>query len=250
MKNPLLILMVLFTIPTLIAQKKDNHTKQMEKLMDVKSDTIKIAVLLYDDVTLMDFAGPMEVLSKANKLTGGKYQTYTVGLSKNEIATENSMVKITPDFTTEMMPKCDYLIIPGASMPVVNKLMDNEELKSFILNWKKKKKAKTISICTAAYLLANTGALNNKKATTHYFVANDFERLFPSIDMVRDVRFVDEGSLLTSSGVTSGIDVALHLVEQNSGTKIKDMIARAIQYNFHYEEKWPVAPNGMEYRRK
>ena len=146
------------------------------------------------------------------------------------------------------MPEIDYFIIPGASMSTINNLVNEKPLINFIKN-SSDEDTTLVSICTGSYLLASTGLLNDKRATTHYFVADDFSKQFKAIDVVKDVRFVDEGKFITSSGITSGIDASLHIVGQNSGLKIRGMIERALQYSFHQEEDWPVAPNGMKYQR-
>jgi len=217
---------------------------------EIPQDTITIAVLLYNNVVLQDFAGPMEVFSKAEKLTRGKYKMFTVGLTSGEIHSENNLLQIKPDYTVDYFPKADYVVIPGGSMQVIEELMKNEKLSTYIKEWNASSSTKVVSICTAAYLLANTGILDGKSATTHFFVADDFEEQFQKVNLIRDVRFVDEGTFITSSGVTSGIDAALYIVEKQSGKKIQEMISRALQYNYIINEKWPIAPNGMRYRNK
>ncbi|WKN45782.1 DJ-1/PfpI family protein [Tunicatimonas pelagia] len=222
----------------------DHSQKMNEIVVNRFDDTINIAILVYQDVVLQDFAGPMEVFSKAQKLTKGKYNTYTVSLDKQPITTEQGLLTITPSYDIHNMPAPDYLIVPGASMPVINELLNDQSLRAFITNIN----STVVSICTASYLLANTGKLDEKKATTHYFVANDFKAKFPKVEVIEHVRFVDERDVITSSGITSGIDAALHVVEKNHGEKLRAMIARALQHTFKEKEPWPVAPNGMEYR--
>lgn len=229
-------------------QRKNVHELEMEKILkNNQNDTIVVAVLLYDNIVLQDFAGPIEVFNKAQNLTKGKYKTFTFGLESREIYTENNLLKITADYTLENFPKADYILIPGASMPVIKNLMNNETLKKFIQTVNKNDLSNLVSVCTASYLLANSGILDGKKATTHYFVADDFQEKFPNIKLIRNVRFVDEEKILTSSGVTSGIDVALYIVGKNSGQKIQSMIVRALQYTYGQNDIWPVAPNGMRY---
>ena len=246
----LLILTFSFFGLILYAQiSTENHLKQMNNISNInKQDTITVAVLLYDDVVLQDFAGPIEVFDKAQNLTKGKFRTFTVGLSSKEIHTENNLLKITADYTLAHFPKADYIIIPGASMPIIQKLTENELLTSFLKKENADPKTKIVSVCTASYLLAKAGILDGKKATTHYFVADDFEEQYPKIQLVRNVRFVDEGKIITSSGVTSGIDAALHIVGQHSGETIQGMINRALQYTYGQNETWPTAPKGMRYR--
>ncbi|UOY07316.1 DJ-1/PfpI family protein [Muricauda sp. SCSIO 64092] len=227
------------------------HTTKMNSPTKTKTlDTTRIVVLLYEGVVLQDFAGPIEVFSKAKKLTKGKYEIFTIAMDTVLIGTENKVVKIKPDFSLNEMPNADYLVIPGASMPIINQLVESNTYTDFITEWNQKPKTKTLSICTGAYLLAETKALNGKKATTHYFVADDFSKQYPKIKLVRNVRFVDEEKYITSSGITSGIDASLYIVEKHSGKRIKDMINRALQYDYQEKKDWPVAPNGMKYTRK
>ena len=226
-----------------------NHQQKMKEISEkIQQDTVKIAILLYDNVVLQDFAGPIEVFSKAQNLTKGKYKTFTVGLKSKNIHTENNLLNITADYLLNDFPKADYVLIPGASMPVIKSLMKDETLKDFIQQANANQNSKMISICTASYLLANAGVLDGKNATTHYFVADDFEEQYPKIQLIRNVRYVDEGKIITSSGVTSGIDAALYIVGLHSGKMIQGMINRALQYTYSENEKWPVAPNGMRYK--
>ncbi len=228
-------------------QHRDSHQQKMNSIVQEK-DTISIAILLYDNVVLQDFSGPMEVFDKAQNLTKGKYKTFTIGLKSKEIHTENSLLKITTDYTLRDFTKADYIIIPGASMPVIKELMTDKILTKFIQRENTKVKTKIVSVCTASYLLANAGILDGKKATTHYFVAEDFREQYPNVQLVQNVRYVDQGKIITSSGVTSGIDAALYIVGQHSGEMIQGMINRALQYTYGQNEIWPIAPQGMRYR--
>lgn len=234
-----------------IRAQNDLHTTKMDAMAKTAAtDTTRIAVLLYEGVVLQDFAGPIEVFSKAKKLTKGNYEVFTVAMDTALVATENKILHIKPDHTIKKMPKADYLLIPGGSMPTINRLVKNGTYTDFISEWNQRPGTKTLSVCTGAYLLAETKALNGKKATTHYFVADDFSGQYPKIELVKNVRFVDGGKFITSSGITSGIDVSLYIVGKHSGNKIKSMITRALQYDYRQEKDWPVAPNGMKYSRK
>ena len=187
----------------------DQMMAQIGQQAAQSQEMVEIAVLVYEDIVLQDFAGPLEVFSKATNLTHGMYRVFTVANQEGPLHTENGLLEITPDYSIANMPDADYLIIPGASMPVINELMTQSWVTDFLADWVSRENAKTVSICTATYLLAQTGVLDGKKATTHFFVADDFESMFPEVEVIRDVRFVDPGEVLTSSGVTSGIDAAL-----------------------------------------
>lgn len=249
MKYIILIMLSLLGIRSYAQHYPESHLQKMDDMSrKAQQDTLRIAILLYNDIVVQDFAGPLEVFSKAKNLTKGKYLIYTVGLNSGEIITENSLLKIKTDYTVENFPNVDYVIIPGASMPVINELMKVEKLKFLINDWNNNPAITIVSICTASYFLANTGILNDKKATTQYFVADDFAEKYPKVQLIRDVRYVDEGKIITASGGTSGIDAALYIVGRHSGEFIQAMINRALQYNYSKNEKWPVPAKGMKYR--
>ncbi|GEM69243.1 hypothetical protein SMI01S_28490 [Sphingobacterium mizutaii NBRC 14946 = DSM 11724] len=230
-----------------------NHPENHEKLMDnlasqIKHDTINIGFLLFDGAVLQDFAGPMEVFSKAKSLSHGKYKTFSIGLENKIIKLDNEMLVVETEYILANAPKIDYLIIPGANMKKIEEILANSSLMEKFKKAMSGKNQNIISVCTAAYLLAKSDMLNNKKTTTHFFVAQDFKERFPKVNLITDVRFVEDGNIISSSGVTSGIDAALYLVEKLSGQKMRAMINRALQHDFKIEDKWPVPPNGMRYK--
>lgn len=214
-------------------------------------DTIKktrVAVLLYPGAELIDFAGPTDVFVKANAMTRGKYEVYSVAFTAQAVRTQDGGPFIQPTYTIEAMPRPDILVIPGAGMEVIDSLKKDARLISFIKRYQDSVSV-TMSVCTGAYLLGSAGLLNNRKATTHYFVADDLREQFPTITLVKDVRFVDEGRIVTTSGVSSGIDGAIHLVKRISGDVTAEFVARGLQYTTHEVDKWPVPFKGMKYDR-
>ena len=88
-----------------------------------------------------------------------------------------------------------------------------------------------MSVCTGAYLLAATGLLDGKRATTHHDYYDDFAQTYPKVTLVRGPRFVDDGKFKTAGGLTSGIELAIHVVEQYYGTPRADLLARYLEYN-------------------
>lgn len=256
MKNYWVIALLAMTSPLHTANAdelaNEGHDSMMQDIaLEARSDdeSIRIAMLVYQDVVLQDFAGPMEVFSKAQNLTQGLYETFTVAVSREQLTTENGLLKISPDYTFDDMPAADYLVIPGANINVINRMVADDDVHNFITSWNRRADATVVTVCTGTYLLADTGMLDNRRATTHFFVADDFAEQYPTIDVARNVRFVSDGDIITSSGITSGIDAALYIVGKNSGVRIRDMISRAMQYEFHVEEAWPVSPNNMQYTR-
>ncbi|WPQ60666.1 DJ-1/PfpI family protein [Chitinophaga sancti] len=208
---------------------------------------IKVAVLAYDGMELQDFAGPADVFIKAGSVTRGQYQVYTVAFKPGMVFTDGH-IGIQPDYQISNMPKPDVLVIPGAGMKVIDSLREDSAMCSFIRQYKDSV-AVTMSVCTGAYLLGAAGILDHHKATTHFFVADDFGETFPNLTLVKEVRYVDEGNIITTSGVTSGIDGALHLVERYSGDRMSSMVARGMQYYPHREEAWPLPGAGMKFQR-
>lgn len=233
----LLLLPFLFCCAFAFAQQETTLVKK-----------INVALYIYPGVGLGDLNGPADVFMKAAGLTKGQYNVYTFALQQGTIRTQGNGLKITADYLESEMPKPDILVIPGGSIG----LMDTMCLDPKVIGMLKKYQSQVevmMSVCTASYLLGKAGILDHHKATTHYFVADDFQTQFPALTLVKDVRYVDEGTVMTCSGVTSGMDGALHLVNKYSRDKIAAMLSRAIQYTPREEEKWPVAPNGMKFDR-
>lgn len=212
-----------------------------------QTPVVKVAVLLYPGIALQDLAGPADVFTKAATITRGAYQVYTVSLTPGVIYTDGH-IGIQPNYTIRQMPKPDLLVFPGAPVSVIDSLRQDSTLLSVIRQYQDSVSV-VMSVSTGAYLLAAAGLLDHQKATTHFFVADDFAGAFPAVTLVRDVRYVDEGNIVTTAGVTAGIDGALHLVERYSGDRIAGMVARGMQYTPKREEAWPQAPTGMDYKR-
>lgn len=209
---------------------------------------IRVAVLLYPGAELIDFAGPTDVFVKANAMTRGMYKVYSVAFGSQLVQTQDGGPFIQPTYTVEAMPRPDILVIPGAGMEVIDSLKKDARLINFLKRYQDSVSV-TMSVCTGAYLLGSAGLLNNRKATTHYFVADDLHEQYPTIAVVKNVRFVDQGRIVTTSGVSSGIDGALHLVKRYSGDVTAEFVARGLQYTPHEIDKWPVPFKGMKYNR-
>ena len=209
---------------------------------------IRVAVLLYPGAELIDFAGPTDVFIKANAMTRGKYEVYSVAFESQPVRTQDGGPSIQPTYTVGAMPRPDILVIPGAGMEVIDSLKKDTRLIGFLKRYQDSVSV-TMSVCTGAYLLGSAGLLNNHKATTHYFVADDLREQYPAITLVKDVRYVDQGRIVTTSGVSSGIDGALHLVKRYSGGVTAEFVARGMQYTPHEADKWPVPFKGMKYDR-
>jgi putative intracellular protease/amidase/YHS domain-containing protein len=184
---------------------------------------IPVAFLISDGAVVIDFAGPWEVFQDV--MIPGRmdmpFQLYTVSESTKPIQASGGM-KIVPDYTLENAPAPKVLVIPAQSAP-------SEAVMAWV-----RKSAKTadvtMSVCTGAYLLAQTGLLAGKSATTHHGSYVDFARKYPDIQMKRGARFVEDGNLATAGGLSSGIDLALRVVERYYGRAVATQAAFDMEY--------------------
>jgi len=184
---------------------------------------MKIAILLFDNFTALDVAGPYEVLSN---IPGANiyFTAEKAGLYKN-----NKGMQISADYSLSDIPDPEILVIPGGFG--IDAILGNQN----ILNWIKavhEKSLWTTSVCSGALLLAEAGILNGRKATTHW---NRVEQLkkYP-VEFVNE-RYVKDGKIITSAGVSAGIDMALYL----TGLAFNDKLAQLIQLAMEYDPQPP-----------
>ena len=180
-----------------------------------------IAFYLQDGVEVLDFAGPMEVFSYAG------FKVFTVSKSKETISSQG-VLNIIPDYAMVDAPKADILAFFGGN---VSKTYQDIE----VIDWVKKQENVEyyFSVCTGAFILAEAGILKNKTATTFHSALDEFEKKYPKTKVVKDARYVDNGKVITTAGISAGIDGALHLVAKIQGFNN----ARKVSYNIEYD-KW------------
>src|SRR5437867_3358770 len=186
--------------------------------------SIPVAFLISDGAQVIDFAGPWEVFQDV--MVPGRadrpFRLYTVSESASPIHTSGGM-KIVPDYTFENAPLPKVIVIPAQSRP-----------SEATLEWIRKSTKSTdvtMSVCTGAFVLARTGLLSGKAATTYHGAFVPFSNEFPDIDLKRGARFVEDGNLATAGGLSSGIDLALRVVERYFGHEI----AQKTAYNMEYQ---------------
>jgi len=195
--------------------------------------SIPVAFLISEDSVLIDFGGPWEVFG--NVMPDGRmdidtFRVYTVAETTKPIKASGGM-KITPDYTLETAPAPKVIVIPAQS--------NSSEA---VLEWIRKSSKTadvTMSVCTGAYLLARTGLLDGKAATTHHASYVDFALKFPNVRVKRGVRFVEDGNLATSGGLACGIDLALRVVERYYGREVATQAA----YNMEYQGQGWMNPD-------
>ena len=195
---------------------------------------VPVAFVMGPGSTMIDFAGPWEVFQDAQNGDSQGFYLYTVSDSTDEIATTGNFLdgkgtglRFRPDyaFTDAPQPKVIMMGAQGghtaAKIDWIRRASTNADY--------------VFSNCTGAFLLAKTGLLDGLSATTHHDFFDGFEKQFPKVRLVRDARYVDNGKFITSGGLTSGIDGALHIVERILG---RDIAERTIAYMEYSGEGW------------
>lgn len=187
-----------------------------------------VAIVLYEGVELLDFAGPGEVFTDAETDKGeAAFNVYTVAVSTDPVVSQG-FVTITPQYNFENAPKPDIIIFPGGD---ALKFMKDEKG----MMWAKKLASDAevaMSVCTGARILGKTGLLDNKKVTTYWAAIDHLRKEIPTATVVENTRFVDNGQIITTAGISAGIDGALHLVQRLLGKESAVNTARAMEYNW------------------
>lgn len=195
-----------------------------------------LAILVFEDVEVMDFAGPFEVFSVTDELNAhGLLNVFTVGKTTQTITAKNGL-QVVPDFNLSNHPAADFLIIPGGFG--TRALLDDKNL----MEWVKKTVdscQRALSVCSGALVFAKAGLLDNLKATTHHEVFEELEKHAPNTEIIKNERFVDNRKILTSAGISAGIDMSLYFVEQLFGASVALQTANYMEYQ--YSPKQTVA---------
>jgi putative intracellular protease/amidase/YHS domain-containing protein len=205
--------------------------KQASKAKQLKPPAqgqIPVAFVISEGAVIIDFCGPWEVFRDVNipGLEDGPFRLYTVSDATSPIHTGGGM-QIIPDYTFANAPVPKVIVIPAQSKP-------SEAMLKWIRESTKNTDV-TMSVCTGAFVLAKTGLLSGKAATTYHGAFVPFANQFPDIHLKRGARFVEDGNLATAGGLSSGIDLALRVVERYYGRDI----AKKTAYDMEYQgEGW------------
>lgn len=209
------------------------------------SGPIPVAFLISKGAVLIDFAGPWEVFQSADipgrDMMDSAFDSYTVAETPDPVTISGGM-KIVPNYTFQNAPAPKVVVIPAQSDPT-----------NAALQWIRgatKTADLTMSVCTGAFVLAATGLLNGKAATTHHTAYADLQMKFPEIRVQRGARFVEEGNLATAGGLTSGMDLALRVVGRYFGPEAIERTAFQLEYqgqgwtDAHSNSVFAVKPAG------
>lgn len=181
---------------------------------------ITVAFYLQNGVEVLDFAGPMEVFSYA------QFKVFTVSKTKAPIISQG-ILKIIPDYSIEDAPKADIVAFFGGNS-------GNASNDAQVIEWVKKQTPDYyFSVCTGAFILGKAGLLNNLTITTFHESIDKLQKAVPTAKVLPNTRYVDNGKIITTAGISAGIDGALHLVAKLKG----DQVAKEVAYYMEYD-KW------------
>lgn len=185
----------------------------------------KVGILIYDGVYLLDFAGPLEIFNDTfiNDTTSG-FEVFLIAPDTNQIQAHTGTI-IKPDYSIENCPEMDILVVPGGNL---NLTKQNPKLANFIKTINETTQI-TMSVCTGAFILADLGLLDNLEATTWYGAKAGLQKRYPKVK-ISDNRFTDNGKIITTAGVSAGVDGALHVVERIYSKEIAEKTAKYIEW--------------------
>lgn len=188
---------------------------------------MNIAIYIYDNAEVLDFSGPFEVFCTASRICEEEdlFSVFLVG-ETGELVTARAGFKVIPRYGFHNHPEIDVLIVPGG-------VHAGEMEKPQVINWISKQSEKaslTASVCTGAFLLAQAKVTGLKKVTTHWDDIEPLRERFPNLDVIENIRWVDEGRIMTSGGISAGIDMSLHIVGKLHSIELAERTARQMEF--------------------
>lgn len=195
---------------------------------------MQVGIVLFPEVEVLDFAGPFEVFSVAARIAprllsfaSPPFAVCTVAQERQPVRARHGLM-VVPDHGFADAPPIDVLIVPGG-------VVDQPLRCPATLAWLSQTATTaslTASVCTGAFLLAEIGLLDGRRATTHWEDLDDLRAAFPRVTVVAEASHVDEGAVVTSAGISAGIGMSLHLVGRLCGVELARLTARQMQYDW------------------
>ena len=196
---------------------------------------MNVGIYVYNEVEVLDFTGPYEVFTTAARVykrqkpkSGKLFEVFLI--AENEgLVIARADFKMQPHYTIQNHPKVDVLIVPGG---VHIYELEKPHVIAWLANLSPSTRL-TASVCTGAFLLAKANLLEGKSCTTHWEDIPDLRTIFPTLDVKEHVPWVDNGRIVTSAGISAGIEMALHLVARLAGKDLALRTARQMQYTWN-----------------
>jgi len=186
-----------------------------------------VGIFLYEGVELLDFAGPGEAFSSATLNNENVFDVFTVAANISPILCQNFLTLI-PKYSFEDAPHIDILIIPGGDTHLQLK-------KPTVIEWIKRTSADVkfiLTVCTGVLLIAECKLLEGLKATTHYKWIEYLRINYPGIEVIEGVRFIDNGRIITTEGISAGIDGSLYMIEKLFDHDVAAKLAQYMMYDW------------------
>jgi transcriptional regulator GlxA family with amidase domain len=192
---------------------------------------IRVALLAYDGVEALDFAGPFEVFTTAARVQARSapgeqlFEVVPVAARPGPVRARAGLVLV-PEATVETVGAVDVLVVPGG-------VVDDVRADPAVIGWLADTHASTrltASVCTGVFLLAQAGIVRSGPVTTHWEDHGELSTEFPSLEVLAERRWVRQGRVFTSAGISAGIDLSLHLVGLLAGRELAVRTARQLDY--------------------
>jgi len=199
-----------------------------------QKENYSVAIFLYQGVEILDFAGPGEAFSAAG------FKVFTVSADGKEILSQNFLT-VKPEYSIENAPVPDIIVLPGGSSGPSSRNLT-------VIDWVKNNSrsgAMTLSVCTGASILAKAGLLNGLNVTTFHGFISGLQAMLPDSKVLENTRFVDNGKIITTAGVSAGIDGALHAISRIKGFEV----AKATAFYMEYD-KWKPEEGRVDFKNE
>jgi transcriptional regulator GlxA family with amidase domain len=194
-----------------------------------------VGILIFNEVEVLDFCGPFEVFSIASRPHPENnaereriFKVLTIAETDDIISCRGGLL-VKPHATIENHPELDILVVPGGQG--TRKEVHNQRLIDWIVQQNQRTQL-TTSVCSGAFLLAQGKLLDNQRATTHWAIIEQMRQDYPQVEVLSNARIVDEGHIVTSAGISAGIDMSFHVVARLYGREIAEWTARHMEYNW------------------
>ncbi|NVO01493.1 MAG: DJ-1/PfpI family protein [Bacteroidetes bacterium] len=208
----------------IIVLMKISHAQKVEIKKETKP--MNVAILIYEGIYMLDFTGPYEIFVDTYSKDGKPlFNAYTVAPGDTMIKAHSGL-NVKADFSIKNAPQPDIFVIPGGDLSL---LKNNEPLKKWLIETANKSQI-VVSVCTGAFILSSAGLLDGMEATTWYGAIDKLQELTPKAKVVKDKRITDNGKIITTAGVSAGIDGALYIVSRLFGKETATATAKYIEY--------------------
>jgi transcriptional regulator GlxA family with amidase domain len=203
---------------------------------------LNVGIYIYDDAEVLDFSGPFEVFSTANRLSNPQniFNVFLVAENTGTSSSSNITLPIKARGGYNVLPHYDFTNHPNIDVLIVVGGVHTHELnKAGVINWvaQQDKSANVVaSVCTGAFILAQAGVLNGLNVTTHWEDTNDLQQAYPNLTVISGKRWVDEGKYITSGGISAGIDMSLHLVSKLVNIQLAENTAKQMEFDWRKNE--------------